>query len=84
VRRESGEAAAQPTEGGAERSPRIFKMMLLARWLFMLIAILCVGCGPSQINAGFPEVPPPPVVKPDAPKIGVARVADSRTDRSGG
>jgi hypothetical protein len=58
--------------------------MISARWLFTLIAILCAGCSPVQVNAGFPEVPPPPTAKSDAPKIGLARVADSRVDRTGG
>ena len=58
--------------------------MISVRWLFTVIAILCVGCGTNRINAGFPEVPPPPTARPDAPKIGIARVADSRADRSGG
>ena len=57
--------------------------MISARWLFTLIAILGAGCA-NTVIAKFPEVYPPPAGKPDATKVGLAPVADSRRDESAG
>jgi len=58
--------------------------MLIARSMLALIAVLGAGCAPTIITAKFPEVSPPPAVKPDATKVGLAPVADSRRDESAG
>jgi hypothetical protein len=50
----------------------------------MLVAALSVAGCALQVNAGFPEVPPPPPVHPNAIKIGLARVVDSRSNRFSG
>jgi len=58
--------------------------MLIVRSMLALIAVLGAGCAPTIITARFPDVSPPPAVKPDATKVGLAPVADSRRDEGAG
>jgi hypothetical protein len=53
---------------------------------FILMSLLyCMGCSPASINAGFPEVPLEPAANSaSSAKIGIARVEDSRPNRSAG
>jgi hypothetical protein len=53
---------------------------------FILMSLFyCMGCSPASINAGFPEVPLEPVANSaSSAKIGIARVEDSRPNRSAG
>jgi hypothetical protein len=58
---------------------------ILSVMLILASMLYSTGCGPSAINAGFPEVPLLPVASSAAsPKIGIARVEDSRSSRIAG
>ena len=65
--------------------PRYFvrTRMLSTRILFILAGILATGCA-TYATAKFPELGPPAVVHPDAPKVGLAPIADSRRDQGAG
>ena len=54
------------------------------RWLLALAAILTAGCPPPILTARFPDVSPPPDVKPGALKVALAPTADSRRDETAG
>jgi hypothetical protein len=61
-------------------------MKSLCLFVAVLVSLLCsVGCGPLAINAGFPEVPVEQVANSaTSTKIGIARVEDSRPNRTAG